>query len=50
MNVRAEFEKHAKLKNWQLTRSPHGYYDAMHVEYAFIGFCFAHGVDHVKVP
>jgi hypothetical protein len=48
MTIREEFETQAKRYNWQLTRSPYKYYQAAHVEYAWMGFCMARGVSHLE--
>lgn len=49
MSVRAQFESLADKQGWRLTRSKKGDYVDNHVEYAFIGFCMALGVDHRRV-
>lgn len=50
MNFRNQFELLALHQHWNLSRSPYGYYLESHVEYAFIGFCMALGLDHKTLP
>lgn len=50
--LRRTFEEGARKRGWNTARSPNfGYYLEIHVEFAFIGFCMAHGVeDYAGVP
>lgn len=45
-DYRQVFELGTARWHWNLRRSDRGYYMDSHVEYAWMGFCMALGIDH----